>query len=54
MHLRQKPDGFYAYPEHHNTWRRLLWRLGFDPLTIRERLAQVDSERIYWKRLADD
>jgi hypothetical protein len=53
MLLRQKRGGSYAYPEHHHgvtsVVRRLLWRLGFDPLTVYERLAQVDRERAYWK-----
>jgi len=49
-HERQHPDGFYAYPEHRSLWRRLLWRRGFDPLTIRERLAQVRRENLDWQR----
>ena len=54
MLLRQRPDRFYAYPEHVPMWpigwlRRLLWKLGFDPLTVYERLRQVDHEREYWK-----
>lgn len=65
MHLRQDPDGFYACPDHYSglrgAWKRTLWRLGYDPLTIRQRLAQVDVERQHWKerfaemeRLADE
>jgi hypothetical protein len=54
MLLRQRPDGFYAYPEHRHgvsgAVRRILWRLGFDPLTARERLAQVEQERDEYKR----
>ena len=48
-HQRQRPNGTYAYPEHRSLWRRLLWRLGCDPLTVRERLAVVRSEVEYWK-----
>ncbi len=32
-----------------NLVRRWMWRHGFDPLTVRERLAQVDLEREAWK-----
>lgn len=57
-HLRQDPDGFYAYPEHvrgvRGVWKRLLWRLGFDPLTVRQRLAQVRREADDWKRWGDE
>lgn len=49
-HLRKDPDAFYAYPAHLSPWRWLLWRLGFDPLTLRERLAQVRREAADWKR----
>ncbi|MFG1794160.1 hypothetical protein [Nocardia sp. NPDC049149] len=52
MFQRQQPGAFYAYPEHRPVWRRILWRLGYDPLTVRERLRQVDTERQYWKELA--
>ncbi len=52
-HLRQDPAAFDAYPEHvsgiRGMWKRLLWRMGFDPLTVRQRLEQVDIERRYWK-----
>jgi len=54
MIRRQDPDGFYAYPDHRPWWSRLLWRMGFDPLTVRERLAQVDVERAAWKRWHDE
>lgn len=50
MHERKRPGGFYAYPEDASLWRRLLWRLGFDPLTRKERLAQVRREAADWKR----
>ena len=58
MIQRQKEDGWYAYPDHHKMlpwgWlRRLAWKAGFDPLTTRERLAQVDRERAYWKEAAE-
>ena len=57
-HLRKDPGGFYAYPEHYHglrgIWKRLLWRRGFDPLTIRQRLRQVDTERADWKRWGDE
>ncbi len=56
MYLRQDPEKFYAYPEHYEgvrgVWKRLIYRLGFDFLTIRQRLAQVDVEREYWKAQA--
>ncbi len=52
-YLRQDPAAFYVYPEHvsgiRGMWKRLLWRMGFDPLTVRQRLEQVDIERRYWK-----
>lgn len=55
MFLRQRLGGFYAYPDHHHGLsgiaRRLLWRLGLDPLTVYERLAQVYRERDYWRDL---
>ena len=50
----ERQDGFYNYPEHLSPWRRLLWRLGFDPLTTRERLAQVRTEAAYWKQQAEE
>ena len=34
-------------------WRKTLWELGFDPLTIYERLRQVDIEREYWREIVD-
>lgn len=53
MIQRKQPGRFYAYPDHLfgiGGWtRRLLWKLGFDPLTVRERLEQVEVEREYWK-----
>lgn len=52
MLLRQKADGCYSYPEHRRgvggVIRRILWKLGFDPLTVYERLHQADTERKYW------
>lgn len=53
MLRRKRPGKFYAYPEHRSMFRRMLWHLGFDPLTVRERLRQVDTERLYWKDLVD-
>lgn len=54
MLRRQKPGEWHAYPEHRHglggVVRRLLWRLGFDPLTVYERLAQVTHEREGYKR----
>jgi hypothetical protein len=32
----------------------MLWRLGFDPLTIRQRLDQVRLEAEDWKRWGDE
>ena len=53
MLRRQQAGEFHAYPEHRKgiggVIRRLLWKLGFDPLTVYERLAQVDTERRYWQ-----
>lgn len=53
MLLRQKPEGTYTYPEHrrglNGKVRRLLWRLGFDSLTVYERLRQVETERDQYK-----
>lgn len=54
MHERKRPDGFYAYPAHRSLWRRLLWRLGFDPLSVRERLAQVRAEAADWERWGNE
>jgi len=51
MLRRQHVDEFHAYPEGRSWMRRLLWRLGFDPLTVYERLAQVRHEAAYWKAL---
>jgi len=55
---RKQPGAFYAYPEHvrglRGKWKRLLWRLGFDPLTVRERLVQVRREADDWKRWGDE
>lgn len=57
-HLRKSPDHFYAYPEHYHglrgVWKRLLWWMGFDPLTVRQRLAQVRREADDWKRWGDE
>jgi len=53
-HERKRDGGWYAYPQHRSWWRRLLWRLGFDPLTVRERLAQVRIEAADWKRWGDE
>ena len=56
MLRRQKPGESHVYPEHRKgiggILRRLLWKLGFDPLTVYERLGQVDYEREYWKEIA--
>ena len=53
--LRRKKHGeFHNYPEHRSIARRLLWRLGFDPLTVYERLAQVIHERDYYAELANE
>lgn len=64
MHLRQRPGGFYARPECderdrrgcglRGAYRRLLWRLGFDPLTVRQRLAQTRREAEDWKRWGEE
>ena len=51
---RQTPNGHYTYPSHRPWWSKLLWRLGFDPLTTRERLAQVQRENEDWKRWEED
>ena len=48
MLLRQDPDSSYAYPDHRGWFRKLLWKLGFDSLTVYERLKQTDKEREYW------
>ena len=48
MLRRQKPGEFHNYPEHRSAFRRLLWRLGFDPLTVYERLEQVRAEREWY------
>lgn len=57
-HLRKHPGGFYAFPSHvrgpRGAWKRLLWRLGFDPLTVRQRLRQVRREAADWKRWGDE
>ena len=54
MLRRQKDGEFHNYPEHRHGFsgvvRRLLWRLGFDPLTVYERLDQVRRERDDYKR----
>ena len=54
MLRRQHAGEFHAYPEHRTggggVLRRVLWRLGFDPLTVYERLAQVRQEAADWKR----
>jgi hypothetical protein len=54
MLRRQQPGEWHNYPEHRRgldgAVRRLLWRLGFDPLTVYERLAQVRRERDDWRR----
>jgi len=52
MLRRQKPGEFHNYPEHRSIIRRLLWRLGFDPLTVYERLNQVRTEAEYWRNQA--
>lgn len=57
-HMRQRPELFYAKPEHvrgiRGVWKRVLWRLGFDPLTVRQRLAQVRQEAEDWQRWLDE
>lgn len=50
MFRRQRKEGFYTYPDHKGRLRRLLWRLGFDPLTVYERLDQTEIERNYYKQ----
>lgn len=52
--LRRQHEGeWHAHPEHRHgiggAVRQVLWHLGFDPLTVYERLAQVRRERDYWK-----
>lgn len=47
--LRRQHEGeSHSYPEHRHgpggVVHRLVWRLGFDPLTAYERLAQVRAE----------
>lgn len=58
MIQRKQPGCTYAYPVRGpglvNLARRALWHLGFDPLTVRERLSQVEVERAYWKGLYND
>lgn len=54
MLRRQKPGEHHNYPEHRSVARRLLWRLGFDPLTVYERLAQVRHERDDYARMMDE
>ncbi len=49
-HERQQLGAFYAYPEHRSRWSRLLWRLGFDPLSRQERINQMRVEIVDWKR----
>lgn len=48
----QKKGEYYPYPKCHKGFgglvRRLLWRLGIDPLTVYERLSQVEFERDHW------
>lgn len=51
-HRRKTPGGFYARPG--TPWRELLWLLGYDPLTVRERLAQVERERDDYRRWGDE
>lgn len=57
MLRRQKPGELHVYPEHRKgiggVIRRLLWKLGFDPLTVYERLEQTDVERKYWQEKAE-
>ena len=57
MLRRQHPGEFHAYPSHRHGLsgivRRVLWKLGFDPLTVYERLRQVDVERQFWKERAE-
>jgi hypothetical protein len=54
MLRRQKPGEFHNYPEHRSICRRALWRLGFDPLTVYERLEQVRAEAKYWESKAEE
>lgn len=58
MLRRQQHGEFHASPEHRHglsgVLRRLLWRLGFDPLTVYERLRQVETEREHYKRWLHD
>ena len=58
IYEKQRPGGFYAYPSHfrgvRGVWKRLVWWCGLDPLTIRQRLAQVRSEADDWKRWGDE
>jgi len=55
--MRRDHDHFYTYPEHIHGLRgviaRLLYRLGYDYLTPRQRLAQVRIEATYWRNKAD-
>jgi hypothetical protein len=54
MLRRQKPGEFHNYPEHRSIIRRLMWTLGFDPLTVYERLEQVRAEAEYWEGKAEE
>lgn len=55
MYRRMKPGRFHSYPEHEpmlplGWWHRLLWKLGFDPLSDGRRVKQLLVERDDWKR----
>lgn len=54
MLRRQKPGEFYNHPEHLSVVRRMLWRLGFDPLTVYERLEEVRSERDWYANALEE
>jgi hypothetical protein len=53
-HIRKQPGYTYLYPSHvrgvRGVWMRMWWRLGFDPLTLRQRLIQIQREADDWKR----
>jgi len=50
MLTRERRRPTWHYNEPRTLRRRLWWAFGYDPLTIRQRLAQVRAEAADWRR----
>ena len=54
MLARERRHPTWHYTEPRALRRRLWWAFGYDPLTLRQRLAQIRAEADWWKCRALD